>query len=239
MIDVLSKAKFVVFPFDTLSGDHETAVDMELGAAVKNRFPLNFAALLPPDEGDTYRGWKSNEHHFTTAYHRSWVLPLLEKMFGFGYSPGDFGLVHAEADGFDVSYLYPERGRWRIVCPTLNAGAEAGDLLFHEGYPYAYDAVTAYHRLYAFAHCVSVVENLSLRGGRRLLVACDSQMVPSIPVLANYYSEVFVVDNRFGVSLDGVLGGKEFDDVLVAMWRNAGTSAEKRLESCMRMNFTV
>lgn len=239
MLDILKKARFVVFPMDTLRGDHETAVDIELGRLVREWFPENYAALLPPDEGDTYRGWEKNEHHFTTAYHRSWVLPFLDKVLGFGYDPGDFVFKEAFFGKWDISHLDPAEGAWRITCPTLGASVEASDLRFHDGYPFVSDAVTEYHRLYAFTHCVSVVENLSMRGGRRLLVACNSQMVPSIPVLANYYSEVFVVDNRFCIPLGGLLGGVEFDDVLVQLWRNAGGSADAALGYSVKTNFMV
>ena len=44
---------------------------------------------LPPT-GGVYKGWKGNEHHYTTEYHRQYVLPAIESMFHFGYKESDF-----------------------------------------------------------------------------------------------------------------------------------------------------
>lgn len=237
MLDILKNAKFLVFPLDTMRGDHETVADEELAGCVRKDFPDNEVEVLEPCPGDTYRGWRLNEHHFTTAYHVSHVVPALCRMLGFVFNPACFEYVEASDGGYDVSSYFPKGKNYRIDCPTLGFSAESGDLRYREGYPAVPCTDTGYHRLCAFAHCVSVIDNLSEAGGKKLLVACNSQMVPSISVLANYYSEVFVMDNRYRKPVRKMYEERVFDDVLVQLWRNARSPAGAVLASCINENF--
>ena len=236
--EILNKAMFVVFPMDTHENNHETKIDVELLNETKIRFPNNNVYVLPVAKNDTYRGYGLNEHHFTTNYHLSYVFPLLVKTLGLNFEPTNYVVkeqyVEYKENTYNLTTIsWNKECKYKITCPTLNVVAEANDLVYHKEYPCDNYAKTKYHHLYAFTHCVSKVEHVGMPpNNKKLLLVCDSQMVPTIPLLCNYYSEVFVLDNRYEWDkVNEFLKDVYFDDVVVELWRDAKyMSAQRRLD---------
>ena len=55
-----------------------------------------------------YTGWHLNNNHYTTQYHRKYVLPLLGELLDFNYNENDFILSPKYCDKFDISMLIPK-----------------------------------------------------------------------------------------------------------------------------------
>jgi hypothetical protein len=63
-------------------------------------------------------------------------------------------------------------------------------------------------------------------------------MVPSIPLLCAFYKEVFVFDNRTGLKTSEIYENRDFDDVLVCLWRDGRfLSAGQRFENIVSSSF--
>jgi len=75
-LNILKKAKIIVFPI--AKNSNYIKIDK-----IKN---CNFL----PITGEVYSKYEKNKHHYTTKYHRRYVLPLLNKLFSFGLKFDDF-----------------------------------------------------------------------------------------------------------------------------------------------------
>jgi hypothetical protein len=53
-----------------------------------------------------------------------------------------------------------------------------------------------YHQLFRFAHRSGIVTNLTIDNNEKIVFNTDSMSVPVIPILANYYKEILVIDVR-------------------------------------------
>lgn len=189
---------------------------------------------LPIIENMTYIGLKQNHHHFTTKYHREFVLPTLEDMFNFGFKKNDFLLkknivddindITNLEDKFDLSFLVPKRKKhFKVTSLEFNfsytsdfygliCNDKTKKLLWF----------TKYHRLYCLPHSCSMIENLSLSNGKTLLILGDSQMIPSLAVICYYYKRVIYLDNRNSDKFyyEKYLKKIDVDDILIEMFNN-------------------
>lgn len=170
--------------------------------------------MLP--SGERYTGWEKNEHHYTTAYHRQFVLPTLEELFHFGYDPDDFIIPPRYYKNFDISIQVPKKALF-FVCNEL--GDENNPTLTYDEITSQIEekrGITPFHKLYRYSHGCSRVINAN-GNGRKLLISGDSQMIPSVPILCCYYSEVVYLDNRNKRPVSWYWSDTEFDDVLVEL----------------------
>ena len=177
---------------------------------------------LPPT-GGVYKGWKGNEHHYTTEYHRQYVLPTLESMFHFGYKESDFtvrkNVLLVGNNTFDLSYQVPKENKLFKV-DSLDYG-----LTYFSGFPGLLKNsrtrdltwFTEYHNLFCLPHSSSIVTNLKKNNGRSLLILGDSQLIPSLPVLCQYYESVTYVDNRRKINVAKMLK-PDYDDILIEIF---------------------
>lgn len=152
--------------------------------------------------GQKYIGDKNNSHHFTTKFHRMYVLPLLERMFNFGYTRDDFDIVENVVGEHDFSYLKPKQEiRYNVTCFTngeTKSNVSYDELMTTEN-------KTPYHNLYVYSHKCSMIENLTTDSNRVLFISGDSQMIPSILPLSVYFKKIYYFDNRSGkYKLNGV-----------------------------------
>lgn len=77
---------------------------------------------------------------------------------------------------------------------------------------------TPYHTLYRCPHQCSLIKNFKCNNGRKLILSCDSHSIPIIALLANYFEEVLVMDNRaIKFSQEAYFKDVEFTDVLFVM----------------------
>ena len=93
--------------------------DELINNAVYIQFPVNFTRYynynvkdihkLPlPEKDEMYTLWALNSNHYTTAYHRKYVLPLLGSLLNFNYNENDFTLLEKYSNKFDISMLIPK-----------------------------------------------------------------------------------------------------------------------------------
>ena len=176
---------------------------------------------------DIYMNWYANAHHFTTRFFHKTLLPTLCNKLGCEV-PYD-KLVWAQltsSEGYDLSRYKIKDGnrRFNVWSFTYNVGLtgptkvlECNDYVVNHNWPNLNDMATDYHKMYVFPHTCSKVINLNEdNNGKRLLISCDSQSIPLIPILSLIYKEVWVFDNRYSnVSFKNELENTEFDDILL------------------------
>lgn len=76
---------------------------------------------------------------------------------------------------------------------------------------------TAYHTLYVFMHRCSIIYNNDATNDKVLLLNCDSMISPLIPILAKYYHETIVLDNRSTRSTKYLYESKMITDYLCVL----------------------
>lgn len=173
-----------------------------------------------------YLGYKLNEHHFTTKYHRDVIIPTLSNLLDFEFDSNDYiiisNIIETDDNAFDLSYYAPKDPNYRFEVKGLDCGVEYtsgfdgllgkneyAELLKRTG------EITDYHKLYAFPHSCSIVKNLYKHNNRTLFISGDSQAVPFIPVLCTIFKEVWYFDNRSDMSFKDLIDNKEFTDILI------------------------
>ena len=176
---------------------------------------------------DRYDNWPMNEHHFTTRFMHKTILPNMCELLECDV-PYD-KLVWAQLtspDGYDLSRykIKDDRRRFNVWSFTYNIGLtgpakvlECNDYVINLNWPNLQDMMTEYHKMYLFPHTCSKVTNLNKdNNGKRLLISCDSQSIPLIPILSLIYKEVWVFDNRYqNLSFKEELEKVQFDDILL------------------------
>ena len=208
--EIVDKAKYVVFPNSQANGYKEGYDAVTDGKEV----------IFLPVIDMRYAALVGNEHHFTTEYHRRYVMPALERLFQMGYREEDFYIRPNIIGSSDLSYLVPKTdtkfqntdflSNLQFGCSFEGLGN--ANLQREIGYS------TPYHHLYTFAHSCSRIVNLTNRNGRRLFISGDSQMVPSIRTLACLFEEVWYFDNRTDKEIKDVYKDVEFTDVLIELY---------------------
>lgn len=186
-LEILNKAKYIQFPYK-----NQTFKDYSKYKINVNRLPLlEFNTL--------YNLMPTNNHHYTMHYHINYVLPLINKLFDFGYDTNDFELIEYKHKYGDLSYLRPKKDfRFEATCFTDDTKE---NLSFEDLKPIDKNNVS-YRDFYRFPHKCSRIINLDLDNSRKIFISGDSQSIPDIPILACYYKEVWYFDNRTGRSPD-------------------------------------
>jgi hypothetical protein len=182
----------------------------------------------------TYIGLKNNYHHYTTDYHRKYVLPLLNDIYKFGYNENDFVIkkniikdineITNKQDSYDLSYLLPKKDKIFKVSSLefdIDYISDFSGLMCNKNTKKLL-SFTKYHELYCLPHSCSIVENLSKSNGKTLLILGDSQMIPSLPILCWYYKKVIYLDNRTTDKFyyESHLKNLKADDYLVEMFNS-------------------
>ena len=154
---------------------------------------------LPLPGNMMYSTWKLNDNHFTTEYHRKYVLPLLNDLLHMKYNESDFHLVERHYENNDISMLYPNK-----ECSFDIYSFEHDETSNNVTYDTLINScninnwrITSYHKLYKYPHeCSHIINNYLLYNDRKLLISGDSQMIPVVSVLACYFKELMYLDNR-------------------------------------------
>ena len=157
----------------------------------------NVVKLPYNDKNDVYSKWKKNEHHFSTEYHRKYVIPLLCSILKIEYNKNDFMLCDRKYNGFDISILTPKKEyRYEIYGYTRNEhfdNLSFNDVVTNNS---SKKDITEYHRLYKYSHECSRLINKTIESSRNLFISGDSQMIPDIAFLSCFFKEVWYFDNR-------------------------------------------
>lgn len=115
------------------------------------------------------------------------------------YDCGDFEITCDlfKQDEYNESVFYRtgifiERGGFSTLVPITQERVP-NNTFYENVYGFR---TTPYHTLYRCPHQCSVIKNFNCNNGRVLLLSCDSHSIPIISLLANYFEEVIVLDNR-------------------------------------------
>ena len=218
--EILNKAKYIQFP-----RYNESYVEYNVNKHIDKLPIINDKEVL-------YVKMLTNGHHYTTEYHRNYVLPLLSKIFNFKYNINDFNLISVITDDGDLTYLRPKNNNLYKIKKFINNENN----IEHTG---EYEILInpdffinpSYRSLYRYTHSCSRIINLNIDNDKKLFISGDSQMVPTIPVLSNYYKEIWYFDNRTGKH-DNIINRENtikfcenfknvfFDDVLIELYTN-------------------
>lgn len=173
-------------------------------------------------EGEQYKGWSLNEHHYTTRYHRECLFPALESLLNFKVDKSSFDVKEAFVGQFDISNWYPKSDDYLFDTYCINDDSKEHNATFETivTNPYKTSDITEYHRLYRYGHKCSQVVNLRGGNGRTIMISGDSQMIPSIPILCTVFKELWYIDNRSKIDIWSHIKDVEFTDVLVVMHWN-------------------
>ena len=186
---------------------------------------------------DVYEIWKYNEHHFTTSFLYKTLLPNIANLMGFEipYHKLVWQNKLIKFDDFDIDvsrYISTdEQTQFNVYDLTYNIGVWGefnvalnwNDVTdkYHRDSIYEYEfcgkeMVTDFHKIYIYPHTCSKILNTGESNGKRLLISCDSQMIPIIPILGMIYKEVIILDNRNGgFSPYSYIKDMDFDDILL------------------------
>lgn len=184
--EIVRMAKYICFPYVNESYSQKyDGIDREV-----HRIPI------VEGKDVLYSRMPTNEHHYTTDYAYTYVLPLLDSLLGFGFSIGDFTKVPLKLRTGDLSYIVPKTEcLFTAVCFTDNVVSRGGYTSLFED---CFKSSPSYRPLYRYHHRCSRIVNHTTKSKRKLMVSGDSQMVPCIAPLAYYFREVWYFDNRTG-----------------------------------------
>ena len=198
-----SMAKYVIYP---CNGRYKSL----------EKWPKDIIKM-PLVKDSNYTAYPLNGHHFMPFYHIEYVLPKLEDIFHFGYKREDFNL-HERMDGkHDVSYLEPKKDV-RFDFYNLTSGEHLEDATYSDivDCKPKTNEFTPYHTIFRCAHQCGRLINKGENNGRTIVISCDSQMIPVIPVMCCYFNEVWCLDNRDNKPHITNLDTNTVTDVLIA-----------------------
>lgn len=178
----------------------------------------NVIKLPYKGKDDVYSEWNKNEHHFSTEYHRKYVIPLLCTVLGLEYNENDFTLCNRKHDGFDISILKPKKEYiYEVYGYTRNEHFDNlvfDDIVTNNS---SKKDITEYHRLYKYGHECSRLINKTIENDRKLFISGDSQMIPDIAFLSCFFKEVWYFDNRENDINSEKYKGCNFTDAIVGL----------------------
>ena len=79
-----------------------------------------------------------------------------------------------------------------------------------------------FHRLYKGGHRCSRIINETIDNDRKILISGDSFMIPLVPILACYFKEVVLMDNRTAKSQAEYFENIDFDIVCFEYYTRTG-----------------
>lgn len=248
-LDILEKAKYIAFP--VWDGNYlNTVPNHFVDDLMEQRFPSGKVHHLYYSN-ETYINSPKNEHHYTTNYNYKYVVPVILDLFGIKFDVNDYdkisyNLTYPESNKpdavSDFSYLKPKKEtRFYVYDRILNKGKEMNNLFRNWGdadMTYPDWSYSDYHNFLYCAHSCATIENLNLKHGPTLLISGDSQMILSIPILANYFSKITVLDLRVDVDISDLWKNSYFDYALIEYWSdNNLNDAVLRFERKLFGNF--
>lgn len=185
--EIVNNAKYIQFPYA-----NESYHDYEKIGNKINKLPIL------SDENVLYEKMPGNQHHYTTEYTYKYVLPLIDSILGFGFNMDDFNMNELIINTGNLSYITPKKEEqdFTLTCYTDD------ETVMNVNYKGLFEPVffenPVYRPLYRYHHRCSRIINNTIDSDRKLMISGDSQMVPSIAPLANYFKEVWYFDNRTG-----------------------------------------
>ena len=143
-----------------------------------------------------YTGYNLNTNHFHTSYHISTILPKISEILGIPYNQHEFITIMYKDGQFELPYLYPIRdtGTYEIITDNVHQKGNYSILLNvnrNDSH-----CPSKYHSLFRGYHKNTRIFNSAAVTDKKLIICCDSEMIPIMPVLAYYFKEIIHLDNR-------------------------------------------
>ena len=226
--EVIEKGKFIVVPSLGNPDPQESTFD----DLIKDKPCIRLTCTPYVDNC-----WRipENEHHYLPQWSYAKLLPAAIALLKFPYDQADFYMMSNQTEYGNMPYLLNKNlQHYKVFAPIYN---ESDGVLHFDDYFLTSNEITScnecidplmrkelndpYHKLFKFAHLPIIVENQTLKDGKTLLLDCDSQAIPLIPILITYYKKVIILDNRFpNVSCWNIykLANEQIDDVLIVVW---------------------
>lgn len=163
--------------------------------SIKTPFDCRKVVLKKEDQ---YIGWIGNEHHWTTKYVWNKFIPLLCSDLNIRVNPRDYTQVAFSHKNYDLTYHDISKNMdYELTDLDDNNVMYGGTEVMRDiGEQSKIQRWTPYHQLFTLAHKCCIVKNKSIDADRTLVLNTDSMSVPVIPILANYFSCILVIDSR-------------------------------------------
>ena len=199
---LLEKAKYYLFPSNGRYANFK-------------KFPEDLTKF-PIIENSMYGTYALNGHHFKPFYHIQYILPILCKDLNIPYDINDFNLIEEFDGNADVSFL-ESKNKFTFDLYDLfdDKQYENVDSSFLRTCNVNDATLTKYHKLFCFPHRCGRIFNKTIETNRRLVVSCDSQMIPIMPVLACYFKEIWHLDNRGNKKIVENIDVDKISDVII------------------------
>lgn len=231
--EIIDKAKMICYPaLDAFDG-YKMSIDIETNLLMKKYFPQKEFDLMFGN-GPIYRTWPANNHHFVVPWQQNNIVPAILRLFDIEFNFSDYDkceyFAKNESTGelYDMSYMSPKIGQNFSITDIETGYTIEQNSLFR-----AYDdynciepyANSYYHHFLWCTHKCALIKNNILSNGKSIIISCDSQMVPVIPILACYFKEILHLDRRQDYDISKYLE-KDYDYVLIAHWCRSGRSLD-------------
>ena len=198
----LEKAKYFIFPNKGRYANF-------------NKFPEE-TIKFPIIEDSMYGTYPLNKHHFKPFYHIQYVLPILCESLNIPYDINDFNVIEKFEGKHDISYLEFKKECYFDLHDMINDEKyENVDFSYLRKCDLKDDSINEYHRIFRYPHRCGHIINKTINNDRILVISCDSQMIPIMPVLACYFKEIWHLDNRQNKEVIKHIDPSKVTDVVV------------------------
>lgn len=151
-----------------------------------------------------YTGYYPNDHHIKTTYIWENYIKKICDICELPFNKNDFNEVkYFSEDGkFNLSYHEPkDKNNTSFKYIDINMFETYGTfdilrLTKLEAEGKYKNPLSRYHNLFYGYHSCARIYNNNPITDKKILLVCDSMMIPIIPILAYYCKELTVVDNR-------------------------------------------
>lgn len=159
---------------------------------------------------------KRNNHHYTFSYNYERIFPIITKLLNIDFNKNEYERIELKNNGV---FIYEKKDKSNNFSFT-DLNTEETIIDNHYNALRTIDKSvfdSPYHDVFRGAHRNCLLKNLSLKNGKRLLLNCDSMMVPFVPLLSYYFEEILHLDNRTKKSFKKTIDRFHPSDYLCAL----------------------
>lgn len=155
---------------------------------------------IHPEDDMFYSKWRGNEHHWITSYCWEKMIPFLFNLFDLTIDPTQYKFIQNEQNGFDVSYhdKIDDNSEYSYTDIVTNEKIVGNHDVLRGIQPKITQQanLSGYHLLFSGAHRSCLVTNSNPITDKKLFINADSMIIPFVPILAYYFKEIMLLDNR-------------------------------------------
>ena len=239
--EILNKAKYIlVEAYDDVNPTINREIKENIPLVLDYLKDKQYLKIGCPDKRTRYNE-VGNYHHYTTNFLYENLKSIMNFIGVKDFNFNDFVIRENinKNTNQDFSYLYYTKPiNYKITTSYYTYDKETNIVRYDPGndvimcdytfltYAKYYNHISPsfgsnltlnnYAKLNFMAHDVGIIENLSTKNDKTILISCDSHSIPLIPILSCYYKRVILLDSRFsGNNTRYYWENKEIDDVLI------------------------